>query len=73
MKEDYAQSILSLCVSDQHKLLLLKCKEFVPLLLDSLLLDLEHPRRAQPDFDAVAPPVQRVSTAVFAYSRACVM
>jgi hypothetical protein len=37
----------------------LNVEGFIPMMVDSLLLDLEHPRRAQPDFDVVAPPVQQ--------------
>eukprot|EP01046_Picozoa_sp_COSAG06_P055852 COSAG06_NODE_10389_length_1689_cov_3.245912_2_plen_68_part_01 len=39
MKSDYGQAILSLCVSDRNKALLLTCEVFIPLLVDSLLLD----------------------------------
>ena len=46
--------------SDLNKELLLSVDDFIPLLVDSLLLDPDHPRRAAPDFDAVAPLVQRV-------------
>lgn len=61
-EKSFDQSISSLCVSDTNKQLLLNCEDFIPLLVDSLLLDPEHPRRAQPDFDAVSPSIQRVST-----------
>ena len=46
--------------SDLNKELLLSVDDFIPLLVDSLLLDPDHPRRAAPDFDAVSPLVQRV-------------
>ena len=69
MRADHGHPILALCVSDINKQLLLNSEGFVPLLVDSLLLDLEHPRRddspivaAKTDFEAVAPPVQRVSS-----------
>ena len=53
--------MLNLCVSDLNKSLLLNADGFIPLLLDSLLLDPKHPRRsdANTDFDAVCGPVQR--------------
>ena len=59
LKSSHGLSILNLCISDANKSLLLKCDGFVPLLVDSLLLDPDHPRRAEADFEAVAPPVQR--------------
>jgi hypothetical protein len=59
MMSTHGHGLLNLCISDQNKLLLLASKGFIPLIVDSLLLDPEHPRRAQPDFDAVSPPVQR--------------
>jgi hypothetical protein len=55
----YGQTLLSLCVSDINKDLVLSAEGCIPLLVDSLLLDPEHPRREQPDFDAVAPAVQQ--------------
>ena len=57
------RGILSLCVSDINKQLLLNAEGFIPLLVDSLLLDPEHPRRSdgKSDFDTVAPLVQQVS------------
>ena len=61
LEKDGFQSVLSLCVSDINKQLLLNYDGCIPLLIDCLLLDLEHPRRSQPDFEAVAPHVQRVS------------
>ena len=56
---EYAKAMLNLSVSDMNKELLLACADFIPTMVDSLLLDPEHPRRAQPDFDAVAPPAQQ--------------
>ena len=68
MRADHGHPILALCVSDINKQLLLNSEGFIPILVDSLLLDPEHPRRddspgagRKTDFDAVAPPVQRVS------------
>lgn len=69
MREDHGVPLLSLCVSDENKQLLLASEVgFIEILVDSLLLDLEHPRRddsptlgRKTDFDAVAPVVQRVS------------
>jgi hypothetical protein len=68
MREDHGVPLLSLCVSDVNKQLLLASEVgFIPILVDSLLLDPEHPRRddsptmgRRTDFDAVAPLVQRV-------------
>ena len=68
LKQDHGESILSLCVSDQNKGLLLNSEGFIPLLVDSLLLDPEHPRRDEDtligagDFEVTKGPVQRVST-----------
>ena len=68
MRADHGHAILALCVSDVNKQLLLNSEGFIPILVDSLFLDLEHPRRddspgagRKTDFDVVAPPVQRVS------------
>jgi hypothetical protein len=55
----FAKAMLNLSVSDLNKELLLACADFIPTMVDSLLLDPEHPRRDQPDFDAVAPSVQQ--------------
>lgn len=56
----YGRPMLNLIVSDITKRLLLQVDGFVAVLVDSLfVLDPEHPRRAQADFDAVAPAVQR--------------
>jgi hypothetical protein len=66
MKEDFGQPILSLCVSDLNKRLLLSCQNFIPLIVDSLLLDPEHPRidnatiMGKTDWEAAKAPVQRV-------------
>jgi hypothetical protein len=67
MKEDYGQSMLSLCVSDRNKELLLSCEGFILVLVDSLLLDPAHPRienvtlGGKTDWEATKGPVQRVS------------
>ena len=67
MKAGHGQAVLALCVSEVNKELLLNAPGFVPLLMDSLLLDPEHPRRdnvtmmGTTDFEAVKGPVQRVS------------
>ena len=77
MTAAYGQSILNLCVSDLNKQLLLNAEGFIPLLVDSLLLDLEHPRidnttmNGKTDWEAAAPPVQRVSNCSLACTRAC--
>jgi hypothetical protein len=55
----FAKATLNLSVSDLNKEMLLACSDFLPTMVDSLLLDPEHPRRTQPDFDAVAPQVQQ--------------
>lgn len=53
-------------VSDTHKNLLLNNEGFIPLLIDSLLLDKDHPRMDNvtlmgvTDWEAVKVPVQRV-------------
>jgi len=66
MKSDYGQAILSLCVSDRNKALLLTCEVFIPLLVDSLLLDPAHPRindttlQGKSDWEGAKAPVQRV-------------
>jgi hypothetical protein len=39
------RGLLNLCISDKAKLLLLEVQQFIPLLLDGLLLDPEHPRK----------------------------
>ena len=67
MKQHHGLSILSLCVSDNNKQLLLNSEGFIPLLVDSLLLDPEHPRRdnatlmGTTDWETAKGPVQRVS------------
>ena len=66
MREDHGQAILSLCVSDINKELLLKAEGLISLLVDSLLLDPEHPRMenvtlfGRTDWEAAKGPVQRV-------------
>ena len=58
--------LLSLCVSDRNKALLLTCEVFIPLLVDSLLLDPAHPRindttlQGKSDWEGAKAPVQRV-------------
>ena len=58
---DDAQVILSLAISDLNKKLLLKAPSFISLLVNSVLLGPEHPRRANDDFEAEKGPAQRVS------------
>lgn len=66
MTQASGKPILNLCVSDKHKGLLMNHEGFVTLLVDSLLLDPEHPRRdndtimGKTDWDAAKGPVQRV-------------
>lgn len=43
-----------------NKQLLLNVERFLEVIVDSLLLDLEHPKAAQPDFETIKIPVQRV-------------
>ena len=43
-----------------NKQLLLNVERFLEVIVDSLLLDPEHPKTAQPDFETVKIPVQRV-------------
>lgn len=65
MSAGHGQSILNLSVSEINKDLLLNAEGFIPLLVDSLLLDPDHPRRnndtllGSTDFEAVKGPVQR--------------
>eukprot|EP01048_Picozoa_sp_COSAG05_P002803 COSAG05_NODE_122_length_17611_cov_47.044655_1_plen_598_part_00 len=72
MKADHGKTILNLAVSDMNKELLLKCKGFIPLLVDSLLLDPEHPRMENTtmmgttDWERVKAPVQRDFTEAIA-------
>jgi hypothetical protein len=47
LTEQSGRVILNLSVSETNKELLLKSEGFIPLLVDSLLLHPEHPRRAQ--------------------------
>ena len=66
MLPTHGQAILSLCVSDINKELLLNAEGFIPLLVDSLLLDPQHPRQENAamqgttDWEAAKGPVQRV-------------
>ena len=73
--EDAGQAIVCLSVSDTNKELLLSAEGFIPLLIDSLLLDPEHSRKSgaevmgATDFEKVKGPVQRVSdSAAFSLS-----
>ena len=59
----YGQAILNLCVSDTNKQLLLNVEGFLAVLVDSLLLDPEHPRREQPNFETIKAGVQAVRDA----------
>ena len=65
MAATHGQAILSLCVSDINKNLLLASEHFLTLAVDSLLLDPEHPRmnnaamQGTTDWEAVKAPVQR--------------
>jgi hypothetical protein len=66
MSEAHGRAIRNLCVSDVNKKLLLQAKGLVPLLVDSLLLDPEHPRRhgvtvlgVKTEFEEVKGAVQR--------------
>eukprot|EP01043_Picozoa_sp_COSAG02_P085891 COSAG02_NODE_23455_length_718_cov_1.214863_2_plen_89_part_01 len=68
MTQDHGKAILNLCVSDLNKQLLLSCEELIPVLLDNLLLDPEHPRMddrsmlgTKTDWEGTKGPVQRVS------------
>jgi hypothetical protein len=60
MQARWGEVLLSLCVSDTNKCLLLNADGFLSLLQDSLLLDPTHPRRSdgKTDFDAVCGPVR---------------
>jgi hypothetical protein len=66
MLPTHGQAILSLCVSDINKELLLNAEGFISLLVDSLLLDPQHPRQKNAamqgttDWEAAKGPVQRV-------------
>lgn len=48
------------CCNSVNKQLLLNVDRFLEVLVDSLLLDPEHPRAAQPDFDSIKVPIQQV-------------
>ena len=68
MQNDYGRAILCLTVSDANKELLLASEErIIPTLVDSLLLDPEHPRidntalQGVTDWESVKGPVQQVS------------
>ena len=69
MREDSGQSILSLAISDINKELLIASPGFISVLVDSLLLDPQHPQRdmmtvvGKTDFEAVKGPMQRVRVA----------
>jgi hypothetical protein len=66
MTAAHGQSILNLCVSDLNKEMLLQAKGFISLLVDSLLLDPEHPRMENvtltgvTDWESAKAPVQQV-------------
>ena len=66
VREDHGQAMLNLSVSDVNKDLLLKADGLLALLVDSLLLDPEHPRQDNTtmtgvtDWEATKGPVQRV-------------
>ena len=72
MTEYFGRSILSLCVSDTNKKLLLANESFIPLLVDSLLLDPKHPRmqnvaiQGTTDWEGAKGPVQRDFTEAIA-------
>jgi hypothetical protein len=72
MAATHGQAILSLCVSDINKNLLLASEHFLTLAVDSLLLDPEHPRmnnaamQGTTDWEAVKAPVQRDFAEAFA-------
>ena len=59
MTKTHGRSVLNLCISDANKQLLLECDDLIRVLVDSMFLDPDHPRRVQADFDSVAPAVQR--------------
>eukprot|EP01047_Picozoa_sp_COSAG01_P070812 COSAG01_NODE_10832_length_2072_cov_1.223517_2_plen_169_part_00 len=62
MKHTLGQPLLSLAVSDRNKRLLLDNEDFVPHLLDGLLMDPHHPQSlpaSATDWEAVKAPVQR--------------
>jgi|EP01046_Picozoa_sp_COSAG06_P020311 hypothetical protein len=67
MRDSHGCSIACLCVSDINKELLLSCMDLIPMLVDSLLLDPEHPRQenttllGKTDWEAAKGPVQAVS------------
>ena len=66
MRPNHGRYILSLSISDRNKELLLSAEGFLPLLVDSLLLDPEHPRMENntmmgetTDWEGAKGPVQR--------------
>ena len=65
MTAAHGTAIRSLAVSDLNKELLLSSEGLIPLLIDSLLLDQDHPRRDNPaalgktDWEGAKGPVQR--------------
>ena len=59
MREFHMQGLLNLCVSDRTKGMLLSNDLFVSVLVDSLLLDPEHPRMVASTFESVKAAVQR--------------
>lgn len=66
MDATFGQALLHLSVSDINKQLLLQSENLLPVMISSLLLDPDHPRRSQSNFDEVAPSVQRDFAEVFA-------
>eukprot|EP01051_Picozoa_sp_SAG22_P020420 SAG22_NODE_4123_length_1377_cov_1.038341_1_plen_95_part_10 len=65
MLATHGEALLSLCVSDTNKELLLATEGLVRVLVDSLLLDPEHPRKSKAsmqgttDWEGAKGPVQR--------------
>ena len=80
MTAAHGQSILNLCVSDLNKKMLLEAKGFISLLVDSLLLDPEHPRMENyhtltgvTDWESAKAPVQRVRLQTSASRCTCII
>ena len=79
MTAGHGCSILNLTVSDINKKMLLEAKGFISLLVDSLLLDPEHPRMQNvtltgvTDWDTAKGPVQRVRLQISASRFACMI
>jgi len=77
MTAAHGQPILNLSVSDRNKEMLLACSGFIPLLVDSLLLDPEHPRMENvaltgaTDWESAKAPVQRVRLSVCVVCARC--